>query len=228
MKRLTTKTVLFPLISLVLFGCSGKPKDNVTITQPVKVTADTVAFDTVALQETFQDEDTAYNEYLADRLRPIRINFKRINSISSWTSTDERTIRESSEGGEAIYYYNHGILEKTVTHIYGETFQILTEYYLLNGQLSFVFEKTYQYNRPIYYDTAVMKESKDDQAFNIEKSEMLEDRSYFEKGKLIHQVNNQDCGTPFEAAYLLKKQMRLQTDFDSVIVRQQANKNKFR
>lgn len=49
---------------------------------------------------------------------------------------------ESTEGGEAKYYYQKNKLEKIITRIFGESGQILTEYYLLNGQLSFVYEKT--------------------------------------------------------------------------------------
>ncbi|MEO6254797.1 MAG: hypothetical protein ABIO79_15915 [Ferruginibacter sp.] len=96
-----------------------------------------------------------------------------------------------------------------MTRHYGETFQQLTEYYLLKGQLSFVFEKSYKYNRPIYYDSA-------SQAFDFEKFEIIEDRSYFENRKLIHQVNNQDCGSPFADNYLLEEQKRLNPDFDKL------------
>ena len=100
-----------------------------------------------------------------------------------------------------------------MTRHFGETFQQLIEYYLLNGQLSFVFEKSFKYNRPIYYDSTSMKENKDNQAFDFEKSEIVEDRSYFEKGKLIHQMNNQDCGSPFADGYLMEEQKRIVSDF---------------
>jgi len=169
--------------------------------------------DTVILKETFKEEDIAYNEYLAGRLKPIRKNFKRINSIAKWTSIDKRDLDESTEGGEATFFYSNKVLEKITTRYFGETFQKLTEYYLLNGQLSFVFEKSYKYNRPIYYDSTSMKENKDNEAFDFVKSEIEEKRSYFEKGKLVHQANNQDCGSPFADDYLLEEQNRLITDF---------------
>ena len=205
------------VITVFLVSCnSAQQKDTVSIKQTANHKLDTLHKDTTILKETFQQEDTAYNEYLTVRLKPIRENFKRINSISKWLSVDKQELNESTEGGEATFYYSNSFLEKIVTRHFGETSQQLTEYYLLNGQLSFTFEKSYKYNRPIYYDSTSMKENKDNQAFDFEKSEIIEDRSYFDKGKLIHQVNNQDCGSPFALDYLLTEQKRILADFDKL------------
>ena len=208
-------TNIFLTITAILFvNCnSAQQNDAISTKQTTDPGTDTLHADTVVLKETFQQEDTAYNEYFAQRLKPIRENFKRINSIAKWTSSDKIELDESGEGGEATFYYSSGILEKIVARHFGETFQQLTEYYLLNEQLSFVFEKSFKYNRPIYYDSTSMKENNDNQAFDFEKSEIVEDRSYFEKGKLIHQVNNQDCGSPFANDYLLDEQKRIAADF---------------
>ena len=204
-------------ITFLFVGCnSTQQKDTDLVKQSANTNLNTLHIDKLALKETFQQEDTAYNEYLAARLKPIRENFKRINSIAKWTSTEKKALEESTEGGEATFYYSTGVLEKIVTRHFGETFQQLTEYYLLKGQLSFVFEKSYKYNRPIYYDSGSMKENKDNQAFDFEKSEITEDRNYFNNGKLIHQVNNQDCGSPFADEYLLNEQKRIKTDFDKL------------
>lgn len=120
-----------------------------TVSDTATANNNTVTTDTVKLKETFNEEDLPANDYLTDRLKPIRENFKRINSITNWTSIDTEELSESTEGGEAKFYYQNGQLEKIVTRHYGETFQLLTEYYLLNGQLSFVFEKLYI---PIHID----------------------------------------------------------------------------
>jgi len=205
------------IISLLFVGCNSTQQEDTNLNKSLANTeVDTLYIDKVALKETFLQEDTAYNEYLADRLKPIRENFKRINSIATWASTEQKELNESTEGGQATFYYSNGVLEKMVTRHFGETFQQLTEYYLLKGKLSFVFEKSYKYNRPIYYDSTSMKENKDNQVFDFEKSEIIEDRSYFDNEKLIHQVNNQDCGSPFASDYLSKEQMRLKTDFDKL------------
>ncbi|MBL0183884.1 MAG: hypothetical protein IPP96_16990 [Chitinophagaceae bacterium] len=216
---MTLKVInIFTLVTVLLFAScnSSQQKDAKVNNQPAITKVDTFHIDSTFLKEAFQQEDTAYNEYLAGRLKPIRENFKRINSITKWTSVDKEDLDESTEGGEATFYYSSGVLEKIATRHFGETSQALTEYYLLNGQLSFVFEKSYKYNRPIYYDSAAMKENKDNQTFNMEKSEVIENRSYFEKGRLLHQVNNQDCGSPFAKEYLLEEQKRLIADFDKL------------
>ena len=209
--------ILLAITAVFFFSCnSTNQNDTVSIEQSTATRLDTFRIDTAILKETFQQEDTAYNEYLAGRLKPIRENFKRINSISKWTSVDKKELDESTEGAEATLYYSNNVLEKIVTRHFGETFQQLTEYYLLNEQLSFVFEKSYKYNRPIYYDSTSMKENNDNQAFDFEKSEITEDRSYFDKGKLIHQVNNQDCGSPFANDYLLSEQKRITADINKL------------
>jgi|SRR5690554_3757895 len=169
------------------------------------------------LKETFNQEDVPVNEYLTDLLKPIRTNFKRINSITDWTFIGTEELWETTEGGEAIYYYQNEQLEKIITRHYGETFQLLTEYYLQNEKLSFVFEKQLIYNRPFYYDTIAMIKNVDTEAFDFDKSEIIEDRSYFKNGKLLHQINNQDCGALFASNYLLEEQKRIQTDFDILI-----------
>ncbi|WP_445456431.1 hypothetical protein [Flavobacterium sp. HNIBRBA15423] len=213
------KQTFYILTFLLLTSC-GQSKSNqtsTTVSDTIVATNNVVRTDTVGLKETFNEEDLPVNEFLTIRLKPIRANFKRINSITNWTSIDTKELSESTEGGEAKFYYQKGQLKKIVTRHYGETFQLLTEYYLLNGQLSFVFEKRHKYNRPLYYDTTAMKENNDTEAFNIDKSEIIEDRSYFENGKLLHQINNQDCGSPFADEYLLEEQKRIITYFDKLI-----------
>lgn len=116
------------------------------------------------------------------------------------------------------FYFQENKLEKIITRHFGETAQKLTEYYLLNGELSFVFEKLYKYNRSIYWDLKAKEENNDTEVFNFEKSEIMEDRSYFTDGKLLHQINNQDCGSPFASNYLLEEQERLLTEFRNLII----------
>jgi hypothetical protein len=209
---------ILTLLTFLSVGCgTDNKKQNQTNTVSTSVRTDSLQRDIFEMKETFNQEDIPVNEYLTDRLKPIRANFKRINSITNWASIDTEELSESTEGGEAKYYYQNGRLEKIVARHYGETFQLLTEYYLQNVQLSFVFEKRYKYNRPLYYDTTAMKENNDTEAFDIDKSEMIEDRNYFENGKLLHQIKNQDCGSPFADNYLLEEQKRIKTDFEKLI-----------
>ncbi|MBX3164180.1 MAG: hypothetical protein KF900_06830 [Bacteroidetes bacterium] len=204
----------------IFLSCNNQPEqvdktavaDTTTIKNNVSLQPDTIE-----LKETFNEEDIPVNEYWTAELKLIRQNFKRINSITNWTSIDTLQLSETAEGGEAKYYYQNGRLEKVITRYFGETGQLLTEYYLLNGQLSFVFEKSHEYNRPMYYDTTAMKENNDTEAFDFEKSEIKEDRSYFENGSLIHKIESGDCGAPFATEYLLEEQKRIKADFDKLI-----------
>ena len=69
-------------------------------------------------------------------------------------------------------------------------FQQITEYYLLDENLSFVFDKMYYYNRPISYDEEAMKENGDTETFDLEKSTIIESRNYFENNKLLQIISN--------------------------------------
>ena len=210
---------LFIFAAVICMGCMTNNTSKKEIASTAKTVQDTdiLLRDTTKLKETHNQEDLPTNDYLEERLKPIRTNFKRINSITDWTAIKTQDIWETTEGGEAKFYYLNQRLEKITTRHYGETFQLLTEYYILNGKLSFVFEKSYHYNRPIYYDSISMKENNDTETFDFEKSEIMEDRSYFENGKLIHQISNQDCGAPFANDYLLEEQKRIQADFKKLL-----------
>lgn len=202
------------LLILLFVSCGKTTKEEV---QKNKDSAFVKSDRFYELKETFSQEDVPVNEYFSDLLKPIRANFKRINSITDWTSVDTEELWETTEGGEATYYYQNEQLEKIITRHYSETGQLLTEYYLQNEELSFVFEKQLTYNRPFYYDTIAMKENNDTEVFDFDKSEIIEDRSYFENGKLVHQINSQDCGAPFANDYLLEEQKRIRADFDKLI-----------
>ncbi|MDV3955013.1 hypothetical protein J2O08_14105 [Elizabethkingia anophelis] len=170
-------------------------------------------YNTIQAKASFNKEDIPVNEYLTDKLKPIRDNFKRINSIEKWSVIKQQDLFESAEGGEAKYYYQKNKLEKIITRIFGESGQTLTEYYLLNGQLSFVYEKNYKYNRPLYYDTKAMKENNDTEAFDFDKSEITENRGYFVNGKLIHILNSEDCGAPFSSDYIAEEQKSILSEY---------------
>ncbi|MDR4953707.1 hypothetical protein REB14_16130 [Chryseobacterium sp. ES2] len=178
----------------------------------------TKAKDTVKIKETFNEKDTAKTEDLKDRLKPIQANFKRINSMTKWTSVKKKDIEgESAEGGEAVFYYTHKKLEKVIARHYGEMGQVLIEYYLLNGQLSFVFEKEYRYNRPLFYDTKAMKENKDTEAFDFKKSEITLTRNYFENGNIIFINNTAGRGFTISADYPAEQEKKIKEDFKRLL-----------
>lgn len=172
-------------------------------------------FDTILLYASKHMADEDFKEYLTKELQPIRDNFKRINSIEKWDAIDTIQTWESTEGGQIEHYYLNETLEKVLVRHFGETRQDLTEYYLLDSQLSFAFEKEIIYNRPLFYDSTSMIENHDDQVFDFDKSDIHEHRNYFINGQLVHQLYNQDCGAPFAPEYLKAEHERILKEFYS-------------
>lgn len=163
--------------------------------------------------------DNPANEYLTEILKPIRENFKRLNSIDNgnWSSLVTKELVGTNEGGEVTYYHWNNELDKIVAKECGESFQVFTEYYFLNGKISFVFQKALKYNRPIYHDSIAIKEINDNEVFDIAKSEVKEERNYFDKGKLIHQLSSEDCGSPMSEDYLQEEQVRILRKLDRIL-----------
>jgi hypothetical protein len=178
----------------------------------------TKAKDTVRSNETFNENDTTNSKGLKKQLKPIRSNFKRINSITKWTSVKKKNIEgESAEGGEATFYYTDKGMEKVIARHYGEMGQKLTEYYLLNEQLSFVFEKEHRYNRPLFYDAKAMKENNDTEAFDLKKSEITMIRNYFENGNIILINATTGRGYNISADYPAEQEKEIKEDFKRLL-----------
>lgn len=200
-----------------MIGC-GTNDANIPVIKPETspFSGDTLQPDPFMLPEGFNGKDLPIHDSIAKKLVSIRKNFARINSIKKWASIDTVDI-DTGEGGEAIFYYQNGRLEKIEAYILGETFQSQTDYYLKEGTLSFVFERMKRYNRPIYYDSAVMKQQHDTEVFDSKKSTIIETRTYFEKDKLIHQINNLNMGLPPEGDSVFKEQKRIFYEFNQLL-----------
>jgi hypothetical protein len=208
---------IFTIFTLI--GCNGNGQKSVSKNGSLELDSES----SKEFRDKFEQQNkdslikkSDSDEYLFESLHSIRLNFKRINGITKWTSIEKRELNQSLEGGIATYYFMKDTLLKIVAIIYGETGKINQEFYTQDGELSFVFEQNYQYNRPIYWDSLAMKENNDSESFNLEKSDVLEDCSYFENGELIRQINNQDCGAPFSEEYLQEEQVRIKGDFEKL------------
>ncbi|WP_330745614.1 hypothetical protein [Chryseobacterium sp. CP-77] len=176
------------------------------------------AQDTVKMGEAYNEKDTTGNKSLKNRIKPIQTNFKRINSVTKWTAVKKKDIEgESAEGGEATFYYTDKGLQKVIAKNYGEIGQKLTEYYLLNGQLSFVFEKEYRYNRPLFYDAKAMKENNDTEAFDLKKSKITMTRNYFENGNIIMITNTTGRRFSIGEDYPAEQEEKIREDFKRLL-----------
>ena len=202
------------LLATTLYNCSGTSQKN---------KQDFVKANIIIENKNLDDSinhgltiDLDYEKYPREKLKPIVEIFLKINSTKNWTTVKEVDLNNSTEGGNATYYFEGGELRKLISKNYGETGKNIKEYYLDKNKLIFVYETAYNYNRPIYFDSAKMKELNDTETFDITKSEILEDRSYFENGILIHQSNNQDCGSPFAQSYLREEQKRIKQELKSL------------
>ncbi len=143
-------------------------------------------------------------------------DYRRINEISRWTSVVTRSPERSLEGGEAKFYFTGTRLEKIIVRDYGEMYQQLTEYYLRNGQLSFVVEEKANYNMPFYLDSTAAAAAGETEFFDIQKSEVIETRYYFEDGALANLVSPQDCGAPWAAGFIKDEEKRLKGELKSL------------
>jgi len=146
------------------------------------------------------------------RLKPIKENFKRINSITKWEKIERKDVFDkSSEGGEVSYYYSDNGLGKIIVIYYGESGKYISEYYLLDNTLSFVFEQEHRYNRPIYWTPETAKKNGDSEAFDLKKSQISEIRSYFENGKIIYQL-------PENTPNIEQKEQEINNDFKEYLL----------
>jgi len=143
---------------------------------------------------------------MSETLKPIRKNYEKIKSITKWTKIDKRKLKETTEGGSATYYFNKGNLKKIEVIYYGETGKKVSQYYTMKKELSFVIEKTFNYEKPIMTDTINA----------VEIAEIVKEESFFKNGELIRQINNQDCGSPFAKDYLLEEQSRIINNYNKL------------
>lgn len=210
MKRNIEK-IFLGIILISLAGCETKKQSVNKNFDNINSNKTSIVKDSFKIAESKNQNDNPVNEYLTEKLKPIRENFKRLNSIDkgNWSSLVTKELDGTNEGGEVTYYHWNNELDKIVAKEYGETFQVLTEYYFLNGKISFVFQKALKYNRPVYHDSIAMKEMNDNEAFDITKSEIVEERNYFDKEKLIHQLGSEDCGSHMTNEYLQAEQKRI-------------------
>ena len=58
-----------------------------------------------------------------------------------------------------------------------------------------------------------MKENNDTEVFDPSKSEVTENRNYFENGEIIHRTNNQDCGALDAREFVIQEQERMKKEY---------------
>jgi hypothetical protein len=99
---------------------------------------------------------------------------------------------ESTEGGEITFYFEGDVLCKIATRLFGESGQMVCEYYLRDSILCFMNECHIRYNRPFNYDENQARESNDIEWFDFKKSLFRTNKYYFDSGKFIVGYDNDD------------------------------------
>lgn len=201
------------IVLLIIVSCKKKEtvKDNID-KNFTKENSKLYIKDSFKIEESFNQIDSTFDKSLDEKLLPIKENFKRINSIENknWSSITSRFLEGSTEGGEVTYYHLKNNLEKIRAKQYGETYQVLTEYYLLNGKLSFVYQKALKYNLPIYMNNP---DENSKEVFDYKKSKIYESRYYFENGILIKQISDENS----TSEYLKERQEEILRNFIKVL-----------
>ncbi len=211
----TLPTLVFTTFSVVAY-CQVYSTIHIDAHLQTRLAENTLA-DTQHLRETVYAEDVPADKALAERLKPITANTKRIDTTRRWTRIVSKELWNTTEGGEAEYYYQGDELEKIVARRYGETGQQVTEYYILSGQLSFVRETIKEYNRPVYYDSSAMTENTDTEAFDTAQTRVVERRSYLIDGKMIYHSDGQHRSSPLATDYILQEQRRINAEYEELV-----------
>lgn len=199
LKTLKTYTG-YAFVFCLLSGCGTEPVQKETLIAekdsleraPVEEADPTGPEKPLMLKVSFQEEDVPMNEYLIREMKPLRDNFKRINSLTEWSAVKTRSSQKPSQE-YAEYYVNDRTLEKIIVRDTVPDTKHLTEYYLLGGKLSMVIEKT------------------------LQTPDIVLDHFYFIDGTLVHAINSQDCGSPFSEDYLRAAQKGIMKEFEKLM-----------
>ena len=122
----------------------------------------------------------------------IREDFSSTNAVKNYVIKEVEDSEQSTDSGVVKYYLQDGVVKKIVAEYFGESGNNLTEYYIKNGKVYFIFDKTEKYNVPYYMDSKWYKENeiKNGEIFDKRKSKFFEKRYYFDENeKLIRYID---------------------------------------
>ena len=125
------------------------------------------------------------------KIAQIRKDFSSTNAVKNYVIKEVEDSDQSIDSGVVKYYLQDGVVKKIVAEYFGESWNSLTEYYLKNGKVYFIFDKSEKYNVPYYVDSKWYKENKlkNGEVFDKKKSKFSEQRYYFDENeKLIRYI----------------------------------------
>jgi len=144
-----------------------------------------------------------------DLINQIKIECTQINSGSkSYKVIEEDVNGLTSEGGFLKKFYDGTVMKKAELTFFGETGQLTSQYYFLNGELIFAKSSEERYKEPMY-----MGKTETD---SLNKNEF-----YFKNQILVRWIDNN--GKIVEQTQYLQKQIEILDDLK--IINQSASKN---
>lgn len=194
------RLLIIILTFLTLFSCNDNGQKSVSKNEKLELLQEPDK-DLKRKYEKEKDSlttDTTYQEFMGEKLKPIRKKLKPLLNSQKWTSMDKRKIDTKNGNGAAVYYFLDKELRKIRLLENTDSIDRFVEFYLDDKNLFFIFERhTNNY------------ELKNDPEFY----EPFEDSLFFENDELIRIKSNMDCGAPFAEDYRKEEQVRLKNEF---------------
>lgn len=97
------KYIFLIFFSVSIISCGKEKKNN--IRKEKENVHNSASFNTLKKNSKGQSSEFERADYETFRLKVIRENYRRINSIANWSEIKKEELFETTEGGEASYYY---------------------------------------------------------------------------------------------------------------------------
>lgn len=132
----------------------------------------------------------AADSTMVSKQKAIEDMYRALRSKTEWVSIDTVSLDGPVKPGYAIFKNSGTGIELIVAQKYDKFSNVKTEYLLQQGKPLFAYSFRYVYNRAIDYDSLAMVKNNDTEFYNPKKSKIVEERDYFEDGKLFKQITN--------------------------------------
>ncbi len=132
----------------------------------------------------------ATDSTMISKQKAIEDMYRALRSKTEWVSIDTVSLGGAVKPGYAIFKNSGTGIEVIVTQKYDKFANVKTEYFLQQGKPLFAYSFRYVYNRAIDYDSLAMVKNNDTEFYDPKKSKIVEERDYFEDGKLFKQITN--------------------------------------
>lgn len=96
---------------------------------------------------------------IENKIAQIRKDYTSTNAVKNYVVKEIEDSEKSTDGGVIKYYFQNGTVKKIITEYYSESWDSLIEYYIKNGKVYFIYDRTQKYNVPYYINANWYKEN---------------------------------------------------------------------